>query len=241
MSSTSLSLSSSSCYNYRLVIPQNKEKLSNLIEKYPNILRLTTFQNTKEELQFLHHYEKQNQSNSNGETYIRDILWLETNEIIGISGLIVENNIEISIGYWMILLLEPLATYEICEQILQEYFEVARCLLIDQIQVRIPQKFKTIANILHNNGFFSDDDSEEEMKLYTWDINERLSESYASPSCEADSAEVCDEDILCRGCGQYFLFTAEEHLVYLEKGIDNINKAHFYQNLFHQSVVRSVG
>jgi len=206
---------SSSC-SYCLEIPQNKRKLCDLIEKYPNILRLTTFPNTQDEIRFLREHDEQIHLNSTGKAYIRDVLWSETGEIMGITGLELENDSQTAVGFWKILLFEPLATYDICEEILQEYFEVARCLLVNQIHVKIPHKFKTISNVLLNNGFISGEETEE-IKSYTWDISDRLSDSHVSPLCDADSREICDEDILCRGCGQYFLFSAEEHSVYLEK------------------------
>jgi hypothetical protein len=86
-----------------------------------------------------------------GESYIRDIVWLETEETVGMSGLQIER--ETKCASWHLLLLKPYASPQLCKDILLEYLSIGKCVLLDQIFVSLPQSFQTLSIILESNGF----------------------------------------------------------------------------------------
>jgi hypothetical protein len=198
---------------HRLEYPKNKKLiLEKLTEEASNLVKFSTFSKSNDELHFLMNYESQQQSNLLGESYIRDIVWLETEETVGMSGLQIER--ETKCASWHLLLLKPYASPQLCKDILLEYLSIGKCVLLDQIFVSLPQSFQTLSIILESNGFNEIDSSES--TRYKIDLKEYGEDHRSSgPAyCEFD-----DRKILCRGCGNNFLFLGEEQALYFEKGL----------------------
>lgn len=210
--------------------PKDKNNLINTIINYPNIIRLTTFNNLNEEINFLNSNNIHLKSNSDGNSYINDIIYKETNEIIGISGLILNTNLKL-IGSWHLILFEPFATNLICEEILQKYIQIGNS-LVEKIHVTIPDRFQTISQILLSNGFQKDVyRNKNDLIIYTYDVI--YHQSLNTPTLK-------DENIKCLGCGNYFLFSAEEQSIYHQKGNSTFFRIFFIPIKFYHHFKKSL-
>jgi hypothetical protein len=204
---------------HRLEYPKNKkiiiDKLSGA--ESSNLVKFSTFAKPADELLFLINYESQQQSNLLGHSYIRDVIWLETEETIGISGLTIERKTKSA--SWHLLLLEPYATPQLCKDILLGCLSIAKCVLLDQIFVALPQHLHTLPIILESNGFHEESHSPEGT-VYGIQLKGRREHPQSSVPlyCEYD-----DKEILCRGCGNNFIFVGEEQALYFEKGSSKLS------------------
>lgn len=83
--------------------------------------------------------------------------------------------------------------------------------------VSIPSnKFIILSEILEENGFKKEYYFNDTI-MYTFDIhNETINSSSSTSSSLINNYN--NENIKCRGCGHYFLFSIEEKSLYLEKG-----------------------
>lgn len=204
-------------HQYRLEYPKHKQLLFDKLMKSPDLQRLSTFGSLQEEISYLINSESQRQSNLLGQTYIRDILWLENEETIGICGLILDRSLQTA--SWQIMLLEPYATSHLGTVILLEYLSIAKCLLLDKVVVDLPHQgmhsLKTLRLILENNGFQEETESPETNIFYSIELRNIVEDlrKFAPPYSEPG-----DKYLECRGCGNSFIFSTEEQILYHEKG-----------------------
>jgi hypothetical protein len=205
-------------YNkYRLEYPKNKKELSEKLMNSPNLSRLSTFGASQdEEISYLMKYDEQRQSNLIGLTYIRDILWLESEETIGICGLMIERSSRAA--SWKIILFEPYATPQLCTVILLEYLSIAKCLSLAKVVVTLPHQgmhnLQTLSLILESNGFQNVQRSAE-LNVYSIELRDVVEDLQKYTPLYN---EIGVKHLDCRGCGNSFIFSTEEQIIYHEKG-----------------------
>jgi hypothetical protein len=226
---------------YRLEYPKNKKMLIDKLVKSPNLQRFSTFGASQEETSYLMSSESQRQSNLLGQTYIRDILWLENEETIGVCGLIIERSSQSA--SFKIVLVEPYATPHLCTVILLEYLSIAKCLLLDKVVVTLPHQgmdnLQTLSLILESNGFHKEQKSPQ-TNIYSIELRNIVEDlrKFAPPY-----SEPRDKFLECRGCGNSFIFSTEEQILYHEKGFLKLLASRTplpSQDLFIQNVAPSV-
>lgn len=192
---------------YRFEYPDEKQLIQEKLQTDCSFHKLTTFQTLDDELSFAMNYENHKQMNIIGHTYIRDIIWIETEEIIGIVGLVIQRQSQTA--QWHLLLIEPFSTLQLASLILLEYLSIARCLLLKNVIVNLPKDEVNLSLLLEQNGFCALRQSCDTI-IYSIDL--------LNPSEVPLQTDTNDQEILCRGCAKKFTFTKEEQFIYLEKG-----------------------